>query len=87
MALENPGPGGQIGPATVHFPITPSDTVDLPSVPRALIILTAGTLRIRGFNGADITYPAEVATAGRQLDFSPIRVLATGTTCTLVGWA
>lgn len=68
--------------ATRHAEVTPSDTEDLPSRPLAVYVLTGGDLALR-MGGVDITYP--VAT-GDVLSIRPERVLATGTTATVVIW-
>jgi hypothetical protein len=73
--LEAPGRG--------HFPITPSDTVDMLVRPRAIYCLTAGNAVLQDANGVNVTY---ALTAGQVLSFGPTRVLATGTTAALVGW-
>lgn len=74
---------GIIAPATRHFAITPSNTVDLANTPRALYCQTSGTVAVRDSAGVDVTY---TVTAGQVLDFRAVRVLATGTTATVVGW-
>ncbi len=38
---------GLDSPGREHFEITPSDTLDIPTVPRVLKILTSGTLAVR----------------------------------------
>lgn len=70
-------------PATRHFEITPSDTVDLAVRPRALRCGTSGTVTIRDENDVDVTYPVS---AGEVLPIRAVRVLATGTTASVVGW-
>lgn len=74
---------GLTSPAYGHFGITPSDTVDLPVRPRALVALTAGNLALRDALGVVITYPVA---AGQVVDFRAVRVMATGTTATVAGW-
>lgn len=74
---------GLTAPADIHYAITPSDTVDLPRRPRALRVQTAGNLVVRDAAGTNITYPV---TAGEVFVFRGVRVLATGTTATVVGW-
>ncbi|WP_112310377.1 spike base protein, RCAP_Rcc01079 family [Pseudogemmobacter bohemicus] len=74
---------GLTAPADRHFAIIPSDSTDLPIRPRVLCCTTAGTVAIRDMQGLDVTYPLE---AGQVLLFSPVRVLASGTTATVVGW-
>ena len=69
-----------------QFPITPSDSTDLTSIPIALVVLTTGTIRAKGVNSSSyVDYPA--FPAGTILPISVIRVYATGTTATLAGWA
>lgn len=70
-------------PAGTHYAITPSDTIDLPFRPRALRVQTGGTLVLRDVNGTEISY---MVTAGEIIPFRPMRVKATGTTATVVGW-
>ena len=74
---------GLESPAARHFPITPSDSTDLALRPRALYCLSSGLAVLRDEAGNDISYPLE---AGRILPLSAVRVLATGTTASLVGW-
>lgn len=74
---------GMSSPADVHYAITPSDSTDLPRIPRGLRVLTSGNLAIRDRLGTDITYPV---VAGEVLAFRGVRILFTGTTATVVGW-
>ena len=74
---------GLAGPADYHYAITPNDGADLAFIPRAIVALTDGDVVMRDRAGVDITYPV---TAGQILPFRPVRVLATGTTATVVGW-
>lgn len=69
--------------ASRHFAITPSDSTDLASRPRALFCTVAGNAVIRDEAGTDITYPL---TQGQILPFRGVRILATNTTATVVGW-
>jgi len=71
-------------PATIHFAITPSDTVDIPITPRAIYCDAAGTAVIQDRYGSNVTYNL---LAGAVIPFRGTRVLATGTTATLIGWA
>jgi hypothetical protein len=43
-----------------YFAVTPSDTVDLPVIPRALLISVGGTLHVQKPNGTEVstTVPA-----------------------------
>ena len=75
---------GLTSPATRHFSITPSDTLDLAIRPRALRFNTTGTVVVQDALGTQITY--NVA-AGEVLPIRPARVMETGTTATgIVGW-
>ena len=75
--------GGMSGPAEIHVAITPNDGADLPFRPRAIVALTAGNVSLVDSAGTAITYPV---TAGQVLPFRAMRVRATGTTATVVGW-
>ena len=70
-------------PAEVHYAITPSDSVDLATRPRALYVNVDGTVAIQDKLGTNITYNV---TAGQVIPFRGTRVLATGTTATVVAW-
>ena len=74
---------GLESPGERHYEITPSDSADLPRIPRALRVQTDGDVAVRDKFGTDITYPV---TAGEVLPFRGVRILATGTTATVVGW-
>jgi len=74
---------GLSGPATRHFSISPSDSADLVVRPRALAFQTDGNAVLRDEGGVDITYSRY---AGDVLPIRAVRVLATGTTATLIGW-
>ena len=74
---------GISGPATSHAAITPSDNDDIPVRPRSIYCNGAGTAVIRDATGTDISYDL---TAGQILPFRGVRILATGTTATVVGW-
>lgn len=77
------GYGGTIdGPATRHFAITPSDTVDMAIQPRAIYCIADGNAVVRDGAGTTITYPV---TNGMYLIIRAVRILATGTTASLVG--
>jgi hypothetical protein len=69
--------------ATRHFAITPSDTTDFLVKPRALYCNAAGDAVVRDEGGTEITY---ALTQGQVLPFRGARILATGTTATVVGW-
>jgi hypothetical protein len=70
-------------PATNHYTITPSDTVDLPQRPRAIYVNAGGNAVLQDENGATVTY---AVTAGQVLLLRPTRALASGTTATLIAW-
>lgn len=70
-------------PASNHFSITPSDSVDMALKPRAIYANTGGTAALVDGAGVVVTYDV---VAGQTLAFRPVRVNATGTTATLIGW-
>lgn len=76
-------PKGIEAPATRHFTITPSNTVDMANRPRAIYVSVGGNLVLRDELGVDVTYSV---TAGQVILFRAVRVMATGTTATVVGW-
>jgi len=71
-------------PADDVFDIVPSDTSDLPTIPKALRAKTAGTVALKGAGGTTVDY-GDVA-AGELIFVRARRVMATGTTATLVGF-
>lgn len=74
---------GLESPALYAQSITPSDSADLPYVPRAIYSLTDGQVSIVTSIGVTVTLPM---IAGIPLPFRAVRVRATGTTATgLVG--
>ncbi|ARO14916.1 hypothetical protein BVG79_01572 [Ketogulonicigenium robustum] len=75
---------GLQSPAVQAAAITPSNTVDLPNVPRAIYATTAGNLRVTMLAGGEpVTLPVLV---GVPLPVRVQRVWATGTTAAgLVG--
>lgn len=76
-------PRGVTSPATRHYQITPSDTLDLSPRPRVLYCAAGGTAAVRDADGVTLSYTLE---AGQILPVSAVRVLAAGTTATLYGW-
>jgi len=74
---------GLDAPASVHFAITPSNSVNLATVPRAIFCQVGGTVVIRDKAGTNLSY---TLTAGAILPFRGVRILATGTTGTYYGW-
>ncbi|MEL7395412.1 MAG: hypothetical protein AAFN44_03465 [Pseudomonadota bacterium] len=74
--------GSQSDPGTDLLPITPSDTVDLEPVARAMRCRpdgTAGTLRFISLRGVERN---TFISAGEVLQVGATRVFATGTTAT-----
>lgn len=69
----------QLQPFRSWKSVTPDDNNDLDSVPRGLIATGAGDIAIQDGNGNNITI---TVSAYEVLDFSPVRVLSTGTTAT-----
>lgn len=64
-------------PASAGFPVTPSDTLDLPSTSRAIYVGSAGTLSVRMLSGDSVTF-AGVA-SGTLMPIRVNQVLSTGT--------
>lgn len=71
------------GPAGRHVAVVPSDTADLEPRPRGFRVLTAGNLVLMDEAGTSITYAVD---AKEVIPFAAKRVLATGTTATVVAW-
>lgn len=69
-------------PATLHYVVTPSNTVQLSPVPRALFALTTGNVAITDSSNTTIVYSV---TAGTQLPFRAIYV-TTATTANVIAW-
>lgn len=67
---------GQVAPASSFAAVAPSDSTDLPTRPRFLIIGTAGNLTVIGTNGVQTTIPVPAGV----IAISPTRIYATGTT-------
>lgn len=74
---------GLESPADTHFAITPADGADLVPRPRAIYCQTTGTVAVMDRTGAVVAYAVQ---AGQVLPFRAMRVMATGTTATVVGW-
>ncbi len=75
--------GDLSSPARRGYPITPSDASELATLPRAIWVSGAGTLRLRLVEGDDFTITVP---AGVLLPLRASQVYATGTTATgLVG--
>lgn len=69
-------------PGVRHFTVVPSDTADLALRPRVFYVNAGGTAKLRDEAGTDVTY---TLTDGAWVPFRAVRVLATGTTASLVG--
>ncbi|MCB5410817.1 spike base protein, RCAP_Rcc01079 family [Pseudogemmobacter faecipullorum] len=70
-------------PALFHQAITPSDSADLAPRPRVLYCSGSGTAVLRDTAGTELSYSLQ---QGQILPLSPLRVLASGTTASLIGW-
>jgi hypothetical protein len=74
---------GLESPADRHTAITPSDTSPVLPRPRALWCQTPGALALEDSTGTVLTYTVQ---QGQILPFRAVRVRATGTTATVIGW-
>lgn len=66
-------------PASYGAAVTPNDSTDLATVPRALFIGGAGNVVVHDAAGTSLTFTCP---AGLMLAFRARRVLSTGTTAT-----
>ena len=66
------------------FSITPSDTVALTTIPKALLVTVTGNVAVRGTGSTPVTFPV---TAGQVLPVRARYIYATNTTATVVGLA
>jgi hypothetical protein len=73
--MEDRTGDGVGGPANEWFSIEPDDNTDLKVKPRALLIGTAGSLRVKSSRGTIETLPVPVG----YNPIRPVRVYATGT--------
>lgn len=80
-AFSNQNPGLS-APASDGFAITPNDGADLARVPRAIFVGGAGAVALVTKRGTTLTFSG--LTAGTILPVRANRVLATGTTATLL---
>lgn len=64
------------------FPITPSDSADLTTPCDGLLVTVAGNLVFRNTAGVSITITG--AAAGQHIPIKTRRVMATGTTATVI---
>jgi hypothetical protein len=77
---------GKGEPAEAVFNITPSDTVDLPWVTRAIRVGGAGDLALKSYRG-DVTIVPDML-AGETIAVRAVLIYATNTTATgIVGYA
>lgn len=67
------------------YAITPSDSTNLATVPKALYVTNSGTLSVQGSSGATVSLGT--VAAGQVIPLRVRRVLAAGTTATVVGLA
>lgn len=68
-------------PSRKPFPIVPSDTVELPEIPKGIYVGTGGNVTLRGVAGTeDVTY--KNLGDGAYLNVRARFVRATGTTAT-----
>lgn len=75
---------GLTSPCSRQSVVSPSDSVDLPFVPRTLRVIVAGDLRLQDRFGTIVTYPGLVV--GEHVDFRAVRVMLTGTTAVVAAW-
>ena len=68
-------------PARVTYDVVPSDTKDLPLLPKAIYVGTGGNMVLRAVNGTSDTLFKNLP-SGFMLSVRAVRVLATGTTAT-----
>ena len=68
-------------PSRAPFPVTPHDSAELSTLPKALYVGTGGTVVLRGVDGtSDVTF-RNIAN-GQVIDVRAQYVRATGTTAT-----
>ena len=74
-------------PSERPYAITPSDTVELNPVPKAIYVGTGGNIALQGVNSTTSVIFKNVAN-GQIIDVRALKVLATGTTATdIIGMA
>lgn len=67
------------GTSRAPFAVVPSDSVELPTIPKGLYVGTGGAVVLRGVNGAaDVTF--KNVASGQVIDVRAQFVRATGTT-------
>jgi hypothetical protein len=78
--------GGELTVNRTSVALSASDTVDFPSYPKAVQLLTAGTVNALPLKNADASFVNFGSLlAGYILPFRVRRINATGTTATFVG--
>ena len=65
-------------PGDVFYSIVPSDTIEIPLRPRAIVVGTSGNLAV--VDGLGVTTIIPNLVAGIFHPIRPVRILATGTT-------
>jgi hypothetical protein len=65
-------------PAATFYAVTPSDSANLPTRPRALRVGVAGDVTVSGADGVAVLF--KNCYAGEILDIRPLAVKANGTT-------
>lgn len=73
---------GLSSPASEHYTITPDSLSDVTPMPRAIKVITGGTLSIMDKNGTVQDY---TVTDGEVFSFRPKRVMD-DTTAVVMGW-
>lgn len=81
--FNNDFPEAQVGPATRQKTLTPSNTVAIDPIPRALYVSVTGNVAIEDIHGNRVTYPS--VPAHTRLDIRA-KYLRTDTTATVIGW-
>lgn len=71
---------GLTAPISNHYQITPNDSTDLATVPRAVYVGQTGNIAWVDKNGTSVIWVG--VAGGSLLPIRPIRILATGTTAT-----
>lgn len=73
---------GVMAPTNVFAAITPNDSADLPTPARSIYVGGTGNVVVKNAAGASVTFTA--VPAGTILPIATARVMATGTTATLL---
>ena len=83
MADQFQNVADRTNPGDVHFAITPSNSVNMTQVPRAIYCVTDGTAQVVDKYGTVLPY---VMLAGDILPFRGVRINLTSTTGSYYGW-